>query len=39
MKYGNQSEKSGTYFLAIFYQMEADFWHEMLGKLMLTSGG
>ena len=23
----------------IFYQIEADFWYEMLGKLRLTSGG
>ena len=37
-EYGNKSEKSCTYFLKIFYQIEADFWCEMLEKLMLTSG-
>ena len=38
-KYGNKSEMSCTYFLAIFYQIELHFRCEIFGKLRLTSGG
>ena len=39
MKHGNKLGKSSTQFLAFFYRIETDLWCEMLGKLMLTSGG